>query len=348
MTGTRIGLVGYCCPTGLGYENRRMWSGLPDVRWLVWPHELLGVADLDTLSGDGGELDLSAVQTESSVDVCVDAFLDGVDVVVCAERPFPDDLFSRAHARGVKTVLLINPEWRVGESWSEADVAVARTAVCKRVVEQVTGRRDVHHIPCPLDIEQLPFAHTLRADWGLYSHGWGGVHDRKGWPTIRALLNVSPTAPVIVRSQRVLLDSPVPVHPAVDSPADLYSPDGDVSADIAIQPSRFEGVGLAILEAMACGLPVLTTDAPPMNEYLHAAYGDLAHYALLAVERVDLVPMWAPWPSNLVEPSVVAEVMAKLQAEPDVVAELSLRGRAYVVKHHGEAAWAALREAVIG
>jgi len=349
VSNTRIGLIGYCCPTGLGYENRRMWAGLA-ASWLVWPHELLGVEGIDELVAHDADrsLDLSLVDTEACTSVCVDTFLDGVDVVVCAERPFPDDLFDRARARGVKTVLLVNPEWRLGESWSEADVVIARTSVCHRVVQQVTGRRDVQLIPCPLDVEQLPFTHVLRADWGLYSHGWGGVHDRKGWPTIRALLNVAPTAPIAVRSQRELPDSPVPIYPAVASPADLYRSDGDVSADIAIQPSRFEGVGLAILEAMACGLPVLTTDAAPMNEYVRAAYGDLAHYALLAVERVELVPMWTPWPSHLVEPATVAEAMAKLQAEPDVVAELSMRGRTYVVAHHGQPAWDALQEAVVG
>ena len=42
---------------------------------------------------------------------------------------------------------------------------------------------------------------------------------------------------------------------------DLYA-----EGDAAIQPSKAEGLGFAILEAIASGLPVITTHYPPMNE----------------------------------------------------------------------------------
>jgi glycosyltransferase involved in cell wall biosynthesis len=37
--------------------------------------------------------------------------------------------------------------------------------------------------------------------------------------------------------------------------------------DVCVQPSHWEGLGLALLECQAAGLPLVTTDAPPMNEY---------------------------------------------------------------------------------
>lgn len=41
--------------------------------------------------------------------------------------------------------------------------------------------------------------------------------------------------------------------------------------DVYVYPSRLEGIGLTICEALACGLPVITTDEPPMNEFVRDA-----------------------------------------------------------------------------
>jgi 1,2-diacylglycerol 3-alpha-glucosyltransferase len=40
------------------------------------------------------------------------------------------------------------------------------------------------------------------------------------------------------------------------------------SADVCLAPSRWEGLGLHLYESMALGLPVITNDAPPMNEVI--------------------------------------------------------------------------------
>lgn len=37
--------------------------------------------------------------------------------------------------------------------------------------------------------------------------------------------------------------------------------------DVCVQPSRWEGLGLSLLECQAAGMPLVTTDAAPMNEY---------------------------------------------------------------------------------
>ena len=37
--------------------------------------------------------------------------------------------------------------------------------------------------------------------------------------------------------------------------------------DVCVQPSRFEGLGLPLLECQVAGLPLVTTDAAPMNEH---------------------------------------------------------------------------------
>ncbi len=41
------------------------------------------------------------------------------------------------------------------------------------------------------------------------------------------------------------------------------------SCDVCLSPSRWEGLGLPLYEAIACGMPAITNDAPPMNEAVH-------------------------------------------------------------------------------
>jgi glycosyltransferase involved in cell wall biosynthesis len=38
--------------------------------------------------------------------------------------------------------------------------------------------------------------------------------------------------------------------------------------DVYVYPTILEGIGLTIAEALACGLPVIATDCPPMNEFV--------------------------------------------------------------------------------
>lgn len=45
--------------------------------------------------------------------------------------------------------------------------------------------------------------------------------------------------------------------------------------DVYVYPSRLDGIGLTVPEALACGLPVITCDHPPMNEFVNSCNGRL-------------------------------------------------------------------------
>lgn len=49
------------------------------------------------------------------------------------------------------------------------------------------------------------------------------------------------------------------------------------TGDVYVYPSRLDGIGLTVPEAMACGLPVITTDEPPMSELVQPGCGELVH-----------------------------------------------------------------------
>ncbi|MFD9575329.1 glycosyltransferase [Streptomyces sp. NPDC059982] len=80
------------------------------------------------------------------------------------------------------------------------------------------------------------------------------------------------------------------------------------AADLVVLPSRWEGMALAPLEAMACGRPVLVSDVSGARESLPSGQG-----------RLCLVP-----PED---PTALAKALARLLAEPRLLAELGEQAR---------------------
>ncbi|MFI7354761.1 glycosyltransferase [Streptomyces avidinii] len=80
------------------------------------------------------------------------------------------------------------------------------------------------------------------------------------------------------------------------------------AADLVVLPSRWEGMALAPLEAMACGRPVLVSDVSGARESLPPGQG-----------RLCLVP-----PED---PTALAEALGRLLAEPRLLAELGEQAR---------------------
>ena len=71
------------------------------------------------------------------------------------------------------------------------------------------------------------------------------------------------------------------------------------SVHIAVLPSYREGLPTSLIEAAACALPLVTTDAPGCREVVsHEVDGLIvpvkdAHSLACAVERLHLNPAWA-------------------------------------------------------
>ncbi len=62
-------------------------------------------------------------------------------------------------------------------------------------------------------------------------------------------------------------------------------------ADVVLYPSRWEGFGLSLLEALHAGVPVIATDGWPMNELVEAGHNGL----LAAAERKGSMRLAAHW-----------------------------------------------------
>lgn len=57
------------------------------------------------------------------------------------------------------------------------------------------------------------------------------------------------------------------IHKTVSAPGLYYL------GDIYVYPARLDGIGLSLIEAISCGLPVITTDNAPMNEFVENKHG---------------------------------------------------------------------------
>jgi glycosyltransferase involved in cell wall biosynthesis len=163
-------------------------------------------------------------------------------------------------------------EWFRGADphWRHCDLFVCPNRRCLEVVRQY-GWHNAVQLPWLLDLSRFP-VRRIGGSGCLFVHNAGLVDrdDRKGTrDTIQAFMRVRrDDLRLLVRIQREVdlpkYDGRVEVRFGnLDQPGALYE-----QGDVAIQPSKLEGLGFMILEAVVSGLPVITLDHAPMNEYV--------------------------------------------------------------------------------
>jgi len=117
-----------------------------------------------------------------------------------------------------------------------------------------------------------------------FFHSAGYSPKRKGTDfVIQAFKNITKPAKLILHSQ-VELKKALPQQKEViqqlETEGSLECICKTVTApglyhlgDVYIAPSRLEGLGLPMIESQACGLPLVTCDNPPMNEFIADGMG---------------------------------------------------------------------------
>ena len=134
--------------------------------------------------------------------------------------------------------------------------------------------RNFTYIPYSIDLKEFDRVKT-NPDKFTFLHvgGFGGVHNRKNTQlVIDAFVKLNnPDTKLIVTAQT---DYPINVPEGHDIELikidlsreellDVYH-----RANVAVFPSKWETIGIPILEALATSVPVITCDVPPMNEFV--------------------------------------------------------------------------------
>lgn len=98
--------------------------------------------------------------------------------------------------------------------------------------------------------------------------------------------------------------------------------------DVYVYPSRLEGIGLTVAEAISCGLPVIVPDCAPMNEFVQNEVS-----RVVKVERYFSRHDGYYWPQNEVNIVDLAAAMEYFIANKSSVIENSEKSRTYALQN---------------
>ena len=82
--------------------------------------------------------------------------------------------------------------------------------------------------------------------------------------------------------------------------------------------AKLEGLGLPLMEGLACGLPTIATDAPPMNEFVRDGYNGLLIKVGREITRNDNIA----FPETVVDINDLVTKMKYLASNPDIVEKM--------------------------
>lgn len=256
------------------------------------------------------------------------------DTILTWEVPgcwgFPD-LWKK---HGIRWVHVVHWDWFIQSHlavWKQATL-VAPNAMCQRGLLQSYQLQSTL-LPVPIDTDAFPFRLREKANVFVSIYGYGGLHNRRGLMQVYSAwrsLQIKP--PLIIRAQQRPYESPIPFGVTISlgstpEPVGLF-----MTGDVAIQFSRYEGVGVTLLEAQSCGIPVITVDAEPMSE--------LAPDLLVPVEKTETIVLCGKnLPSHGGSTPALAEKVADLHRKD--ITDLSRRARARVEEAYS---WKVLRQ----
>lgn len=251
----KVGLVGYSCNSGIGELNRQIATYAQVDRWLVKLHsrypQCKTPRHIATSYCRGNPLE-------------IEQFVKSVDIVLFVETPFFKHLLPLCKQHGKRVVCVPMLEWTPpmsSGSWlTGVDLFICPTRQCADELSSVVPGV---YFPWPIDTRRFQFRQRFSCEVFLFLNGHGGWKGRKGAATVRKVKEIWPDMRLLVGSQ-VSQQWPerTEVLPAADSNAKLYD-----KGDVLLAPHSIDGLGLELMEAMACGMPVITTEGEPWNEF---------------------------------------------------------------------------------
>jgi len=172
-----------------------------------------------------------------------------------------NDLVTIANELGVKTYgYLAFERFTVTEldEYKKYYKIIAPTKFFQKKLRSV-GLYNTEYVPFGIDFDEYQTTKVKNKKVTfLHIGGWGGVGNRKNTDAVIKAMERIPNNKheLIITSQKEFSMSRLELLDLINS------------CDCVILPSRWESISLPILESLALGKPVITTDASPMNEFV--------------------------------------------------------------------------------
>lgn len=325
----KVGMIARGDDGGLGNLTAEWWRHMRPDRTVVMDlgPDGRGPTRLDRFAG-GGEVRVNpGVRLQMAE---MRWLLEGCDVVYTAETAYHPLFFNIARDMGVATVLHVMPELYAGEEptalWAPTTWELGRLPEATRVV------------PVPIPTDRLDRRVRTKAD--LFMHlAAPAMLDRNGTEAVlQALPAIDPDVTVtMVHGERITPPAGTRCRVAqpVGSPPEWWQLWHPV-VDVLVLPRRYAGLSMPMLEALAAGIPVLTTDLEPQRFWPGVFPVAVWTGPIMATMKGGQFPVWKPNVEQL------GAAVNELHRRPALVERLSREALAF----GDEMSWGALEGTV--
>jgi len=269
---SRYGVIGYGNASGIGnliYSFKEML--FPEMTQLVVSHPVKDVVKYyypckgdEFINLKNLDVDIFEKWVEST----------GIKLVLLIEYPYNWEFLPRLRRMGVKVVMIPMLDCFPLYAYKcidHIDFWIAPTDVAFNYLKEQFD--NVCKLPPPINVDRFSFK-KRGFGTGVFLHngGYGGGGSRK---STRLVCEAFKEVVKIYKSSRLLVNLQTNLNCGklcdrielkvrnVKNPESLYE-----EGDVFVYPSRKEGIGLEIFEAMSEGFVVITTNHPPMNEMI--------------------------------------------------------------------------------
>jgi len=268
-----------------------------------------------------------------------------LDVVFTAEQPNNLNVFPIAKKLGVSTINYIDIEMfdPTIEQYKDCDIFFCPTQQGYNILKGYEFH-NLMSLKYHANANQYPWSLRKAEDKVEFviHAGWGGQNGRKGvGPTIRAFAKATIRASVKVNPsnatltiitqkkwrtyeeefKKIVSEYSNILIKEVNDTQNVYNSAAYEEGHVVIQPSMWEGLGLTYIEAMMSGIPVISCDGPPMNEFItHGQTGLLVpckEIAGSAIKKGLRVPAF------IVDEDRLAEAIMQFADNPKLVEQMS-------------------------